>query len=686
MEARRFPQDIRRWECVHLGALSAWLTGLALGLYAVTRLVALPSFPIYFFTDEAIQTVSAADLVANHFYSATHELLPVYFQNGSQYNLSASVYLQIIPYLLFGKSIWVTRGTAALMTLIAAGSVGLIMKRIFKSPYPWLAVLVLSITPAWFLHSRTAFETALAASFFAAFLYFYLLYRSENPHWLFAALLAAALAFYSYSGMRPVIAAMALLLLLSDFKYHWHYRRVVAPGLVLAGGLMLPFVRFLVGHPDASMWQMHLLGSYWLSSAPLPHKLGEFVTEYLRGLNPLYWYFTNAVDLPRHVMPGYGHLLWWTFPLGMLGVGLALWNIRNPAYRVLLSAVLAAPVGAALVQVGITRVLVMVMPMAILTALGASAGMEWLHDHKAIPRAALSLVVFALLAGANLSMVWDALADGLVWFTNYGLTGMQYGAQQVFGAIADELAVHPTEHIVLSPTWANGTDVLARFFFHDPLPFELASPDGAFQQIQPLENTLFVMTPEEFRRIPPTRFSSVVVKKRLLYPDGQPGFYFVHLKYVDNVAQVIAQEEAERHQPLLATVTLDGQAVRMTYPRLDIGQIEDIFNGGSGGLIRTAAINPMRLEFDFPTPRDIRGIMVRVGGMAMDITVQAWTEVQATPLRLSKHLPDATEMREVSFDIPSVGRIQRLALEIKNTNDPPEGHVHLWQLQFKTLP
>jgi hypothetical protein len=370
----------------------------------------------------------------------------------------------------------------------------------------------------------------------------------------------------------------------------------------------------------------------------------------------------------------------------MLGTGLALWNIRNPAYRVLLSAVLAAPAGAALVQVGITRVLVMVMPAAILTALGASAVMEWLRVRKVFSRVGLSLAVFALLAGANLYMLWDALAKGPVWFTDYGLTGMQYGAQQVFGAITDELAAHPAEHIVLSPTWANGTDVLARFFFRDPLPFELASPDGAFQQVQPLDNTLFVMTPEEFQRIPPTRFASVTVEKTLLYPDEQPGFYFVRLKYVENITQVIAQEEAVRHKPLSAWVTLGGQAMRVTYPRLDIGQIEDIFKDGSGGLVRTAAINPMRLELDFPTPWDIRGIMVRVGGMAMDMTVQAWMEGQAAPLSLSKHLPEAAELREVSFDFPAAGKIQRLVVEIKNTNDPPEGHVHLWQLQLKTLP
>ncbi|NMC78219.1 MAG: hypothetical protein GYA59_02555, partial [Chloroflexi bacterium] len=161
--------------------LETTLFGLALAVYLATRLIALPAFPIYFFTDEAVQTVLAADLVRDGFYGYDHLFLPTYFLNSYQYNLSTSVYLQVIPYLLFGKSIWVTRGVAALATLIAAVCVGLALKNVFHSPHPWLAVLLLSITPAWFLHSRTAFETALATSFYAGFLYFYLRYRSASP-------------------------------------------------------------------------------------------------------------------------------------------------------------------------------------------------------------------------------------------------------------------------------------------------------------------------------------------------------------------------------------------------------------------------------------------------------------------------------------------------------------------------
>ncbi len=672
------------WLDARAAAISLLLFWLALGVYTFTRLYALPAFPIYFFTDEAVQTVTAADLLRDHFLSPTDELLPTYFQNGSQYNLSASVYLQILPYLLLGKSIWVTRGVAALMTLIAAACVGLILKRVFNSAYPWLAVLFLSITPAWFLHSRTAFETVLATSFYAAFLYFYLLYRTENPRHLYAAVGAGALAWYSYSGMRMVVLVTCLLLFLSDLKYHWQQRAVLLRGLGLAFVLFLPFIRFLINHPDASDWQMRLLGSYWIVDMPFIEKLGNFAAEYFHGLDPLYWYLPNRWDLSRHLMLGYGHLLRPTLPLGFFGIALALRRFRNPAYRVLLIAVLAAPTGAALVHLGITRALVMVIPLALLTALGAEYLIAWVPPRWRLTRALLPLVVFAILAGGNLYMLRDALVNGPLWFRDFGLTGLQYGARQVFGEIKNYLNEHPGTHIILSPSWANGTDVIARFFFEDPLPFEMGSVVGYFDEIKPLDDqTLFVMIPEEFVKIPPSRFTNVRVEKTLPYPDGRPGFYFVRLNYVPNIQSVMAKEETERRLLQKQRIFLAARPVDLGFTLLDMGKVTDMFDGSRDTLVRTWAINPMQLSFDFPDPYPMGTIVVNVGGTATTFHLKVWPAGQDVPIEITRQAPEAPRPRDVQLDLPARSNVTRLELSIQNTNDPPDGHVHVWEITFK---
>lgn len=670
-----------------LGTLVAWLFWLSISMYAITRLVALPDFPIYFFTDEAIQTVQAADFLRDRFHSITGELLPTYFENGSQYNLSASVYFQILPYFLLGKSIWVTRGAAALATILSAVCVGLTLKRVFKSPYPWLAVLFLAITPAWFLHSRTAFETGLATTFYAAFLYTYMVYRAENPRYLFAAAIFAALTFYSYTPARVVVLVTALLLFVSDLGYHLRHWRLVLPGFLLALLLALPFARFWVSHPDASQWQMRLLGSYWLLDIPLQEKLATYTAEYLRGLDPFYWYLPHNKDLPRHTMLNYGHLLRQTLPLGLAGVGLALYRLRSSPYRTLLIAVLAAPTGAALVKVGITRVLIMVVPMALLTALAASEIMEWLHRRKNFSHQWMSLIVFILLAGGSLYMLRDALVNGPYWYSDYGLTGQQYGARQVFGEIKTMLREPPEEHIILSPSWANGTDVVARFFFPDPIPFELGSPVSYFDQVRPLdEKALFVMIPEEYASIPHNRFSQVQIEKTLFYPDGRPGFYFVRMKYVENIEEVMAEEELSRLEPEMHIFPLDGQKVTLHYSKLDMGQPRDLFDGNPNTLVRSWAINPMILDVEFDTPRETQSASLWIGGSATTITVQVWGEGWEEPVTIQRVLVEAPRPREAVVDFGSTIKVRRVRIEVLNTHDTPEGHVHLWEVTFKNAP
>src|SRR5262245_31254746 len=162
------------------GLLGTILWSLSLIVFLASRLVGLQDFPIYFFCDEAVNSVRAAAFVRNGLRDSFGQFFPTYFQNGGFFNLSVSVYAQILPRILFGPSIFVTRATSVLFACTGAVAVGLILKRIFRLRFPWLGILLLAVTPAWFLHSRTAFETTMAASFYAWFLYFYLRYRSGH--------------------------------------------------------------------------------------------------------------------------------------------------------------------------------------------------------------------------------------------------------------------------------------------------------------------------------------------------------------------------------------------------------------------------------------------------------------------------------------------------------------------------
>lgn len=659
---------------------------LAVALYLLIRLVALADYPIYFFTDEAVQTILAADFLRDGLRNYDQEFLPTFFKNVYQYNLGVSVYLQALPLALFGKSVAVTRGVNVLVSLLAAICSGLALRRSFGNPRPWLAVLVLSATPAWFLHSRTAFETSLAVSFYAGFLYCYLLYRGGQPRAIYASLVFAALSFYSYSPAQMVVVVTALLLLASDFTYHWQQRRTLRQALLLGLLLALPYVRFQLAHPLEQINHLKLIGSYWLQPVSIWQKLGQFFSIYLQGLNPLYWYAApTSIDLERHIMNGYGHLLRYLLPFGLIGFGLALKNWRHWAYRACLAAVLAAPSGAALVGMGITRALFMVIPAALLTALGISAVMDWITRRLRFERAAVALAFGLLLGGFNLYLLGDALLRGPTWSTNYTLTGMQYGARQVFNAALDFTARHPYSRVVLSPTWANGTDILARFFLPETAPVELRGIEGYLSELQPLDDqTVFILPPDELERARQSnKFTAITPLFTLPYPDGQPGFFFVQMRYVADIAAIFQAELEDRRSMIPGEAIINGETAHVAHSRLDMGEIKHIFDGDPDTMIRTLAANPLQLQLDFSAPRLVKALVLRVGSTATTFEVTLRIEGQEKPLVLRQQLEEGTVLRNIEIPVTGERLISQIYIRIKNTNDPEPGHVHLWELSIQ---
>jgi hypothetical protein len=664
---------------------------LALTLYLITRLVRLPDFPIYFFTDEAVQTILAQDFVRDGLHGYDHQFLPTFFPNGSQYNLGVSVYLQVLPYLLFGKSVWVTRGVSVLVTLLAVAAAGLILKNVFHSAYYWVATLFLSITPAWFLHSRTAFETAVATSFYAAFLYCYLMYRTRSGRaaggYLGAAVVMGALMFYSYSPTQMTICVTGLLLFFSDLPYHWKNRRIVLFNAILLLVLTIPLIRFQMTHPNEFGNHLAQLHSYWVERISTVEKMGHYFTEYARGLDPRYWFIPNDTDLPRHLMKNYAHVLPAVLPFLALGLAVVVVKFRSAPHRALLLAILAAPSGAALAAVGITRVLTMVVPLAVVSGLGLSVGLDWLQKRLKFHPLVAALPVFGLMAGVNVWMLTDALTNGPLWFDNYGLGGMQYGANQIFAAIDTFAAEYPDDRIIVSPSWANGTDVIARFYYpnDDRMPFELGSIDGYIDRKQPLEaNTTFVMIPEELERvIACKKFTHVKILEVVRYPNGESGFYFVRLSYVDDIDTIFDQEKAARRILQEAEVVIDGKPAAVHYSYLDLGEIKNIFDDDPTSLLRSFEANPLEVQIEFSEPRSLGGLDVKVGGTPTEVKVKLYNTGGVLLLEDARTVAEDPNPRAVRFEWNPGQTVGRVDISVRNVYDQEPAHVHLWQISFR---
>ena len=657
-----------------------WLFAAGLALYLLTRFIQLDKFPIFFFTDEAVQTISAVDLIARGFRDTAGRLFPVYFENGGQYNLSLSVYLQLLPALL-PRSVWLTRGVCALVTLVFPLSVGLALRDYFRARAWWLAPVFIAAVPAWFLHSRTAFETSLGASMFSLFLYFYLHYRVKNRKTLPLAILFGALAFYSYSPLQLVVVFTGAALLFADWRYHWQDKRVLLAGLLTLVLAALPYALFRLNHPDALARHLTQLRSYWISEAALPVKAGAFLRNYLRGLDPRYWFFPNDTDLIRHQMKGMGHFPLLSLPLVLLGLVESARGLREPAKKTVFIALLAAPSGAALVGPAITRLLVMIVPLSYMALIGMERVFTLPRPETRL-RKLLPALFWASWAALSGLMTYDALKNGPTWFENYGMYGLQWGGQTLFDAIKTYARENPDKEIILSPNWANGTDVIARYFLGDPLPISVGNiaPYTLYQL--PLDKSkVFVMTPEEVDWLPETgKFSDVEVLRVLPYPNGKPGFTFISLRYVDGIAEVFAAEQAERRQPKSAVLELFGQQVRAEYSPLDINAIYQAFDGDPNTLIRTFEANPLVISLEFPQALTLSRVTALVGNAASRLEVELSPEGGGETIRLRVETTGFEKVSPLSLEFGRALRITALRVSLLNVNDGDIAHVHLWEL------
>ena len=664
-------------------------------IYLLAVSVGIDRFPIYFFTDEAVHANLASDLISRGFSGPDGSFLPTYFSLGPSFGLNGvSVYLQVIPTILFGKSIIVTRLVSALITLLAAILIGLLLKQVFKLKSYWLGILLLVTSPAWFLHARTAFEYMEVAAFFAATLYFYNRYRQGQDKFLLWTILSAALMFYTH-GLGQVLAGLlGIFFFLSDFRYHFRpeRRRMLLIALGLAILLFLPYLRYNLSNPTTIAAEIRQRGSYWTDgNFNFQEKIISFVKEYVFGLNPLFWFFPNSRDLSRHEMLGYGNILWVMLPFAGLGLVRAVMKFREPEYRTVLIALLIAPIPSAIVAIGTPRVIWMVIPWVILIAIGISWVGEWLVEKRKLMRfEVLNLAIFMVLALTSIYMLQDALRNGPTWYTDYGLYGMQYGAKQIFqDTVTPQLKQDPRTNFVISPTWANGTDQFSSFFLDKTLinrvrfgtPSDVVSSPSQFTP-----STIFILTSDEFTNFSKDpRFKDLQVRQTIAYPNGKPGFYLITLKLADNIKQILAEENIVNRQPVEDKVTINGQVVRMLHSPIGSGSIQDSFDDNPDTLTRVLEANPYFFDLYPDPPLTTNSITIQTGALPdFTVKVSLYAPGAQEPVVYSKTYEDLPPdpVVTINFDQGPV-KSARITIEIKDNTSGDTSQIHVRTIQFK---
>ncbi len=668
------------------------LLSLGMLVYALVRFIGLTAFPIYFFCDEAIHTNQALELIRNGLLDERGVFLPPYFRNVEKFNLSLSVYLQGITALLFGKSVFVNRATSASVTLLAGIAVALMLKLIYKQRLWWAGPLALAAIPVWFLHSRTSFETVLMVSFYACFLCTYLLYRYSNPQWIIAAIIFGAATFYSYANGQGVMFASSLLLLFSDLGYHW---RTVRTNLRLLGAALLTtavvtfqYIRFRLLYPDAIEEHLRVMNSIWMTKAPFADKMADFTKNYLEGMSINYWFVpNNEVDLERHTFKDWGNIPMIFLPFILIGLWICIRQWRSSAHRLIFIAIIAAPFSASLAYIHNYRVLSMVIPAALLFCLGIEQVWTWLQRIR-IPGRPLAFACAIWLVVQNGIMLQTALAGGPLWYRDYGLYGMQYGSQQVFSTLAAQLEEHPTERAFMTHSWANNPNAFAPFFLTDEqagrVQFLVIDEFLGNKRDIP-ENTFFVMTTKEYNNaIASGKFVLDTPFRIIMYPDGTPGFYFVNLRYVDNIDAIIAVEREARRKLIESSITLDGQEVIVRHSTTDLGSLADLIDDNPKTLLRGLEANPFVIEYEFPEPREVHGITLEIWRLQLELTVLV-TPADGSDLQVfTQRYEDSPNNLKINYDLPNGPiRAKRIRIELYDMLAGDIAKIHIPTLKVR---
>jgi 4-amino-4-deoxy-L-arabinose transferase-like glycosyltransferase len=172
-------------------------------------------------------------------------------------------------------------------------------------------------------------------------------------------------------------------------------------------------------------------------------------------------------------------------------------------------------------------------------------------------------------------------------------------------------------------------------------------------------------------------------------PQGLPAFYAAPLRsgLPEDSAPAGIEGAPGGAEPLESQlVEMDGQTVKVSYSRLDIGEVVDLFDHNPDTLIRGAAANPLVLDVQLAQPRSVSAISLTLATMSRaQIKVDLIGEDGET-VSFARGFVDLVGIPDVELPLPD-GPVEtrRLRIEIYDlaprSNDDP--HIHVRELQLR---
>ena len=328
-------------------------------LFLLTRLYKINEIPPSVYWDEVSIGYNAFSL-AQDGKDEWGKFLPIHFRAFGEFKLPVYIY-SVVPFVkLFGLNAFSVRFPAVLFSLGAIIITYLLTKKIFADEKIALfSAFFLTISPWFFIFSRTCYEATAGLMFYILGIYLFL-NNTINKWYIFFSIVSFILSVYSYNSFRvlvPLTIPVLLTIELNNLKKKDKILPIILSFILLILSI-IPIYRLYLYDSGAS--RLQVVGS----------PSSTFLKNYLSHLNLSFLFISGDKNL-RSQQANFGQLYLldvFLLPLGFL----YMISKRGKLNYLILYLLLIAPIPAAITKESphALRVIALVPILSIISAIG----------------------------------------------------------------------------------------------------------------------------------------------------------------------------------------------------------------------------------------------------------------------------------------------------------------------------
>jgi 4-amino-4-deoxy-L-arabinose transferase-like glycosyltransferase len=270
-----------------------YLLALIITLFLATRLYQISEIPASLYWDEASIGYNAYSILVSG-KDEWGDFLPLHFRAFGEFKLPVYIYATVPFVAIFGLNELSVRLPSVFFSLISIIMTYLLTRYITRINSMGLtAAFMLTISPWFFIFSRTGYEATAGLAFFLAGTYFFLI--SVDKKWLlFGGTLCFILSMYSYNSFRIVTPIAFTILLIYLLKKQAASLLAYCTALFIAG--LVPIIIFFFRGGDVRLQTVGVIDR----SLGLTTNIVNLFTNYFSHLSPSFLFISGDSNLRSH--------------------------------------------------------------------------------------------------------------------------------------------------------------------------------------------------------------------------------------------------------------------------------------------------------------------------------------------------------------------------------------------------